>query len=897
MSAPLRVLLVKDSDDQCGLLARQFEQGGFAPDWSRVASVSALRQSLEAREWDLILATHDLPDLDLVTVVSLTQDLTPGLPVIVLRNPGDKQQALAVRGLDRFDDVTVSDLPNLVPTIQQVLIEGKERALRHRHGHLAQGPTTESNAVMNDFLAAAAILDNRGVVLGTKGEWRRFFHNQPNHPGWSDAVGKNYLELTRATQSPDRSRVLSGIQAVLDGERPIFSWKSRIGEISDGREYIAQAVSDGAGAGAIVTHIDVGGCDRTVASSCLSEAQFRGVVESLGEGLLLTGLDDRVIYANSRMAQLAGFSAQDLLHQAASTLIPSEAGRSAPSGLEATVPERAELQLLRKDGTTLWVEVNAAPLRDSQGNVIGLVRAFTDISERRQAREALRKSQASLLWAQRIGRVGSWELNVPTRAMEWSAETYRIFDRVPQGHAPTFEQLTELLAEEDRVRVEQGLELALRDKTSYQADCWLVRQGGARRFVHLQAQIIVDAAENPVQMVGTVQDITERKLLEEQLRQSQKMDAVGQLAGGIAHDFNNILTVIQGYTELISYQPELNTQTRTYANQISVSAERASRLTRQLLAFGRKQLIQLKSLDLNALVHQLSGMLQGLLGEQSQLRLNLQANLPFVLADSGLFEQVLVNLVVNARDAMPKGGRLFIETSLHQIDNDYCRVHPESAPGTYLCLGVIDTGSGMDAKTMDHLFEPFFTTKDVGRGTGLGLPTVYGIVKQHQGWIQVSSEFGRGSAFRIYLPAAPSTSPGPEGAASIPLANGGTETVLLVEDEPALRGLAKCILERYGYRVVEAACGPDALTVWADRKGEIDLLLTDMVMPGGMTGRELALRLEAQKPSLKVLYTSGYSVDFVEGNLFLREGVNFVPKPYNGTSLSQAVRSCLDRAR
>ena len=358
-------------------------------------------------------------------------------------------------------------------------------------------------------------------------------------------------------------------------------------------------------------------------------------------------------------------------------------------------------------------------------------------------------------------------------------------------------------------------------------------------------------------------------MLEEQVRNSQKMDAVGQLAGGIAHDFNNILTVIQGYTELIGCQGQLDDQTRAYSKQIAISAERASKLTRQLLTFSRKQVMQLKPVDVNAQLNTLAPMLQRLLGEQCQLNLHVQADLPAVVADAGMLEQVLVNLVVNARDAMPKGGRLIIETSLHQIDQDYCRIHPEAQPGRFLCLGVIDTGCGMAPETVEHIFEPFFTTKEVGRGTGLGLPTVYGIVQQHQGWIQVASEFGRGSAFKIFIPVANQAVANFPSNSQSSLVPGGAETILLAEDEPLLRQMARNVLERYGYRILEAGSGPEALSAWKNSNSHVDLLLTDMVMPGGMTGRELALRLRDQDPSLKVLYTSGYSLDFVESDLLL----------------------------
>ena len=819
-----------------------------------------------------------VPEFDALTSLKVAQELVPDLPFIVVSGNLGEDLAVAVIKAGAHDYVTKGNLTRLVPAIERELREAETRRARREAEAALKQKEALSRAVLDSLSAEIAVLNKDGVILTTNAAWDACAQDDRTTPPLHLAVGNNYLDVFRQPRNhPSRDKALGGIQRVLEGSVPSFAVQYPRPVDSGERWFLLHATPLLNYGGAVVSHIDLTVMKRAKAALRQSEARFRGVVESLGEGLLLTDLNGEVWYANSRMAELSGYNPAEMTRQPASAFVRPAVTRPevAASEIGSAAPRvgRSELQLIRKDGKVLWAEVNVAPLRDSKGEVIGTIHAITDISERRQAREALRKSQSGLLLAQRIGHVGSWELDLADRTMEWSAETHRIFDLPPARQRPSFQQFLQVLGEEDRTRVTQGLEKALQSSSSYRSDCRIDRPG---------------------QMVGTVQDITERKLLEERLRHSQKMDAVGQLAGGIAHDFNNILTVIQGYTELIAYQPEIDEQTRNYANQISISAERASRLTRQLLAFSRKQLMQLKSLDLNGLLHNLAPMLQRLLGEQIQLHLNLQPDSPAVLADSGMVEQVLVNLVVNARDAMPKGGRLIIETSLHQIDPDYCRIHPEALSGQFVCLGVIDTGCGMDAETIDHIFEPFFTTKDVGRGTGLGLPTVYGIIKQHQGWIQVASHPGRGSAFKVFLPLASPDDPQAERPVRRTTAADLPETILLVEDEPPLRQLAKSILERYGHHVLEAGSGPEALSVWKEFSDRIDMLLTDMVMPGGMTGRELALRLQAQNPSLKVLYTSGYSLDFVESDLLLREGVNFVPKPYSGTSLSQAVRSCLD---
>jgi PAS domain S-box-containing protein len=390
-------------------------------------------------------------------------------------------------------------------------------------------------------------------------------------------------------------------------------------------------------------------------------------------------------------------------------------------------------------------------------------------------------------------------------------------------------------------------------------------------------------------------DITDRLHLEAVVRQSQKLDSVGQLAGGIAHDFNNILTVILGHTALLTLPPNLPPATIESAQQISFAAERAANLTRQLLTFSRRQIMQPKKLDLNEVVNQMTKMLRRLLGEDITLQVNYAPGLPLIEADPGMMEQILMNLSINARDAMPKGGRLFINTSMVTIDKAAAESIPKAAPGKYVCLVVKDTGAGIAPEILPHIFEPFFTTKDVGKGTGLGLATVYGIVDQHHGWITVDSKVDEGSDFKIYLPVAGGEGADTEITAPEAGIRGGTETILVVEDEIPLRVLVRSILERLGYHVLEAPTGVAALGTWHHQKDQIQLLLTDMIMPHGMSGRDLAKRLLADKPELKVIYTSGYSHAVMEADVVLQEGLNFLQKPYHPRKLAAAVRDCLDR--
>ena len=403
----------------------------------------------------------------------------------------------------------------------------------------------------------------------------------------------------------------------------------------------------------------------------------------------------------------------------------------------------------------------------------------------------------------------------------------------------------------------------------------------------------------PIAELGVVHvyagDITERVLLEEQLRHAQKMEAIGRLAGGVAHDFNNILTAVLLQTEMLQAAPDVSETVRKGLGQIRASAERAADLTRQLLLFSRRQVIQPRDLDLNRVVGNLAEMIGRLIGEDVHLTLHLHPEPLPTRADAGMLDQVLMNLVVNARDAMPSGGRLVIETFAREIITAETASLPDTAPGSYVGLRVSDTGCGIPPENLPHIFEPFFTTKEPGKGTGLGLATVYSIVQQHHGFVQVASEPGRGTTFEIFLPARVSAGSGPASGPAPAPPRGRAETILLVEDEPAVRALTRQTLERHGYRVLEAAHGREALRLWEQHRTAVDLLLTDLVMPEGLGGLELAQRLRASKPGLKVVFISGYAAE--AGGLASEpqpgEGL-LIQKPCAPERLLEIVRHCLD---
>ena len=543
-----------------------------------------------------------------------------------------------------------------------------------------------------------------------------------------------------------------------------------------------------------------------------------------------------------------------------------------------------EIELV--DGLVL--ERYSSPVFGKDGKYYGRISTFRDITKRKRAEE----SQTRL-----------------ATAVEQAAEAVVITDT--EGKVlyvnPAFEAVTGYSQKEILGQNPRMLKSGKHDDSFYRRMWAALVNGGvwSGRLINKRKDGTLfeeEATISPVRdsngritnYVGVKRDVTREVLLENQFRQSQKMEAFGQLAGGVAHDFNNLLTVIQGSGSLL-LNPQLNPEEKaSCSRQIVQAAERAASLTRQLLMFSRKHTLQVVTLNLNEVVGNMTKMLQRILGEDIVLHAEYAPKIAAVSADAGMLEQVLLNLAVNSRDAMPKGGQLLIATSQEKLAADHPQMPVDMAPGTYVCLKVTDTGCGIAPEVLPHIFEPFFTTKETGKGTGLGLATVYGIIQQHHGWVTVNSEPGRGATFCVYLPAA-AGAPAQVEAASPPKLPRGTETILLTEDEPAVRALAGNILRRCGYTILPAESGVAALEIWHEYRDKIQLLLTDIIMPDGITGYDLAQQLKLERPELKVIYTSGYTGDILSRYPTLIRDYCFLQKPYQPYRLAQTVRDCLDQ--
>jgi PAS domain S-box-containing protein len=533
----------------------------------------------------------------------------------------------------------------------------------------------------------------------------------------------------------------------------------------------------------------------------------------------------------------------------------------------------------------------ALPVRrpDEMGRLAEHFNAMTRVMAdvRRRDEEALRRSESSYRELVEKARYGIYRSTRSGRFLMVNSALVALL-----GY-DSAEQVLELDIGRDVYADPAERERLIREAPGLAEVTWKRRDGKAI-IVLLASQGVAGPNGEIEGFEAIVEDLTERRSLEVQLRQAQKMEAVGRLAGGIAHDFNNILTAIIGYSEMLFEELDAGDAKRRRVEEIRAAAERAAALTGQLLAFSRKQVLQARVLDLNVVVRGLETMLRRLLGEDVKLEVSRGAELGAVRADRGQLEQVIMNLAVNARDAMPQGGRLTLETANVVLDETYARAHEGASAGRYVLLAVSDTGAGMDAETRSHIFEPFFTTKEQGQGTGLGLSMVYGIVKQSGGYVSVYSEPGRGSTFKLYFPRVDARVEAPDLLPARPTAKGGRETVLVAEDDAAVREVVSTALKDKGYHLLEAPDGQAALEIARAQAGEIPLLVTDLVMPG-MTGRDLADALVAERPTMRVLYMSGYTDDAVVRHGVLEQGMPYLQKPFTPNALALKVRQVLDR--
>src|SRR5216683_767025 len=618
-------------------------------------------------------------------------------------------------------------------------------------------------------------------------------------------------------------------------------------------------------------------------------------MDSAVNGIAIVDVKGQHTYANAAFAQMLGHeSTESIVGRPWRDVYAPQDVRRVEKEIRESLRKSGRwygpVNIHRRDGSELPVEMAFTALPDG-----GVVCVSRDMTAKREAENARAQAEAkyrmlveqvaAISYIAELGIHGEWLYVSPQveTMFGFSAEEWLMDSRAWTQHVHPDDHKIVEAAEEASQRGER-----------FQAEYRVVRKDGRVIWVSDTAVVVAGSDAHPL-MEGIIVDITERKQLETQLQQARRMEAIGRLAGGIAHDFNNLLTIIKGYTELALNRPRISPELHTDIERIEDASERASTLVRQLLAFSRRQVLQPKLVDLNSIVLGLDKLLRRLMDEDVQMATLPGKTIGTIKADPGQIEQVIMNLVVNARDAMPEGGRLTVETSDVELDAAYASEHVSVKPGRYVMLAVSDTGVGMSADTVAHIFEPFYTTKESGHGTGLGLSTVYGIVKQSGGYIWVYSEPGRGSTFKVYLPRVDEPAEVLP-SAKRPLAKQtGSETILLVEDQPQVRELAGMVLAGKGYSVIVAATPEEAERASEQRGREIHLLLTDVIMPG-VSGRELAKRLTLRQPNMRVLYMSGYTFNVIAQGGMLEDGMAFLQKPFTPSTLAEKVREVLDRA-
>ncbi len=639
---------------------------------------------------------------------------------------------------------------------------------------------------------------------------------------------------------------------------------------------------------------EIGGHRQTSTALQQSEKRFRALIEASPVGIALSR-NGIVLFANKAHLDMFGFTD---LWQLKGRFFLDIIAPQCRDEVKARINRRREMGQdrdsyetvgIRRDGSQFFYQVEAATIQLEDGPAT--LAFLIDTTERHETEQALRQSE------ERFSRAFH-ALPIPVsistygegRLIDANDAFLRLFEhRRSEAIGLTVHELGLWAEDADRNELLNALK---RGEQIRARECRYRTRNG--RVVITSVSVEHVELQGWPCLIFITQDQTARLDLETQLRHAQKMEAVGQLAAGVAHDFNNIMTIIMGHAALLERGTTSEAYLRESVSEIKTASDRAAVLTRQLLTFSRKQIMQLRVVDLNEIIRNFSRMLNRLLGENVAVDLHFESSLPAVKADAGMVEQIIMNLAVNARDAMGGGGRLSITTRPILVQAN--PRHPERI-GKFVCLEVADIGAGMDPATMSRIFEPFFTTKEVGKGSGLGLATVYAIVDQHHGWVGVESTPGEGSTFRVYLPVAQELAGQRPKSDTVMMAESNQATILVAEDEAAVLGLVTAILNRGGYKVISATSGDDAFVLWEMHEGEIDLLLTDMMMPGHLSGRGLAERIHAHRPELPVIYTSGYSVESVREGLVLREGVNFLPKPYPPATLLKMVSGCLENAK
>ncbi len=904
----MKILYVEDNPGDVRLLQYEFAESApsiqieWAPSFSE--AVERLSRATPGRLiYDLVLTDMNLPDGNGISLLAFLRERGLPLPLVVITGLGDEESAVNALKAGACDYVVKRDdyLARLPDTLDLAFRRYRNEMARHTrrlHVLYADPNPYDIEAALKHFAQYAPFIRLEPVQGGREAlrrlPWTDLERNENGHP-WDvllfdfQLTDMNAIELLKELRGRRRLDlpivIISG-----EGNQENAVQALRLGAddyIAKNRGYLFQLPSILENA---FNRVQV---ERERSALKASEEHFRMLIENGSDLIFVDDQNGMPSYSSPSVERVLGYTPEELLRRSVFEYAHPE---DLPKALEfhakvISNPGITSGPLVvragHKDGTYRYLELFAKYTETAPGVGKAVVNA-RDVTERTRAEDALQESEMkhrSLVENSLVGvfilQDGRFQF---VNKMLCEIQGYSFDEMLAKSDA------LEYVHPDDRKRVKDAVRCLSETCIPIVDDFRMIRKDGKVSDVKTLMSPILYKGKPAA--AGTLIDTTREKALERQLRQSLKMEAIGALAGGIAHDFNNILTALAGYASLLKMEMERGGRARmTYVDAILSASEKAANLTQGLLAFARQQPITLEPVNLNEIVTGTEKLLRRLLTEDIALVTNLTPDKTMVLADAGQIDQILFNLAVNARDAMPNGGALTLESRIVELEEDFTQIHGLARPGRYALLSILDTGVGMDETTRDHIFEPFFTTKEVGKGTGLGLSTVYGIVKQHNGAITVTSEKNEGAAFHVYLPLIDATTDHERTSPPPPV--GGTETILLAEDDDVVRTLMGTVLRRFGYSVIEATDGEEAVKHFSDHEN-IDLVLLDSVMPK-KNGRQVYDEISAKRPDVKVLFTSGYTRDVVLEKGIEEHRFNFIPKPVSPELLLKTVRKVLDR--
>ncbi|MBF0560181.1 MAG: PAS domain S-box protein [Nitrospirae bacterium] len=883
-TGPLKILIVEDEASHAEAIRRAFEIAGVDADIQMASTLKEYRNIVETFPFDIALLDLNLPDGQAVDVLISPPENGP-FPVVVMTSYGNEQLAVQSIKAGALDYVVKSpeaftDMPRTVSRIirewgQLYDLMRIEEALAYSEKKYRNLFNNAQVGMFRSRLDGSETLDMNQKFLDIIGRTREETQGKPSVILWADP--KEREEMLR--------------RLVADGRVEEFEFKM-LNKRGSVRQCISSLVlyrEQGILEGSIA---DI--TERKVAERLLAEneARLKTLLQAIPDLIWLKDPDGVYLDCNAMFERFFGVRKEDIIGKTDYDFVDKEladffryydlkaiaAGR--PSSNEEWVN-------FADDGHRAVLDTIKTPMFDAEGNLIGVLGIARDITERKRFEKELKESEERFRNAFEHAAIG---FSIYSTAGHFLQVNQAFCNMIGYSEeelmTKTFQQITHL--DDLGFNMDQINQLLSGKVPSVHFQKRYIHKLGHEIWTYLSISVVRDDKGKPLHLISLIEDLTEKRKLEDQLRQSQKMEAVGQLAGGIAHDFNNILTAIIGFCHMLKKQTWQNTEAQEYINDIHKAAGRAAELTHGLLAFSRKQLLNIRPININETIKMVENILRRVIGEDIELITALFNKDIVINADMSQLEHVLINLATNARDAMPYGGTLRINTSTEQIGDE--RVSEK--PGSYALITVSDTGIGISKDIQSRIFDPFFTTKEVGKGTGLGLATVYGVVKQHEGFINLYSEPGSGATFKIYLPLHEGSTGEMTGESLSPQI-GGNETILLVEDEPFVRKIISSILCEAGYSIIEAADGHEALDLFEIYHGKINTVILDVIMPK-MGGRDVFEELKRTSPQIKVLFISGYSGEVLSRSGILDEKLNFISKPVEPEQLLTKIREILD---